>query len=489
MSWSETLLDAFYRGVPIQVMSESLQAQRSLAEHGVPYQDGDEVEDLGRGARTFAMTVVLWGDNYEIELQNLLTALDTLGPGELIHPIYGRADVVAREWTVQHTADRPDYAEVSLTFLERTPAADFFAREFVFVDSGMLDAEQGESWQQGLLDLLAKIDVLVADVQRWIGGGWVGLMEQVLGLPGIGLRLMQLRTQIGGILSGLVSMLETAGLRRSGSSGSGYDPLLVNSRVPTDVRAAIFALVDPEPVDSGATASAAISTTATARLSLTRSMTDSPVQRSLLVGGNLPTAMPGANTLDAQAARAATAFLVAGRQGTVPASADLELIPVGLLEDPDADPIQATAWAAVIMVLTETALAQATAVADLLVEERNATTPTLTPLELESVVGSCRALLLMAIELQRRLYGVEQALRVIEPLRAIAALVLAAARQVALLRPPIVSRTVQSDACLRLLAHRWYGDHSRAAELLRLNPQLSTPYNVPTGTVLRVYAQ
>lgn len=486
MSWSETLLDASYRGVPIQVMSESLQAQRALAEHGVPYQDGDEVEDLGRGARTFAMTVVMFGDNYEIELQNLLKALDTLGSGSLIHPIYGQVEVVARDWSVQHKADRPDYAEVSLTFLERTPAAEFFAREFVFVDSGVLNADEGESWQQGLLDLLAKVDVLVADVQRLIGGGWVGLIEQVLGLPGIGLRLMQLRTQIGGILSGLVSMLDSAGIQRSSSSS--YDPLLVSSRVPTDIRAAIFALVDPEPTQSSTTSSTT-GVTQTASLSLTGSMTGSPERRNLLVAGNLPTTMPGADTLDAQAARIATAFLVAGRQGVSPTPAQLALVPVGLLDDVDADPVQATAWAAVILVLTETALAQATAVADLLVEERNATTPTLTPLELESVVGSCRALLQMAIELQRRLYGVEQALRVIEPLRAIAALVLAAARQVALLRPPIVSRTVQSDACLRLLAHRWYGDHSRAAELLRLNPQLRTPYSVPSGEVLRAYAQ
>ena len=94
MSWSETLLDASFRGVPIQVVEESLQWQRSLAEHGTPFKNGDSVRDLGRGARRFPMQLVVFGVNYEIELQNLLVTLEVIGSGELIHPIYGSVSVV-----------------------------------------------------------------------------------------------------------------------------------------------------------------------------------------------------------------------------------------------------------------------------------------------------------------------------------------------------------------------------------------------------------
>jgi len=59
---------------------------------------------------------------------------------------------------------------------------------------------------------------------------------------------------------------------------------------------------------------------------------------------------------------------------------------------------------------------------------------------------------------------------------------------VILQRPPLLSRTVESTSSLRLLAHRWYGDNSRALELLRLNPTLRTPYGIATGTVMRAYA-
>ena len=100
-----------------------------------------------------------------------------------------------------------------------------------------------------------------------------------------------------------------------------------------------------------------------------------------------------------------------------------------------------------------------------------------------------RSLVQGAILLHRRLYDVETSRPVIEALRNTAALIQARARQVILLSPPMIEREVESPASLRLLAHRWYGDHSRALELIRLNPDLKTPHNIPAGKVLRAYAE
>jgi len=66
MSWAETLLDASFRGVPLQVVGENLQWQRALSEHGTPFKDGDSVVDLGRGARRFPMLFIVFGVDYEI---------------------------------------------------------------------------------------------------------------------------------------------------------------------------------------------------------------------------------------------------------------------------------------------------------------------------------------------------------------------------------------------------------------------------------------
>ncbi len=54
-------------------------------------------------------------------------------------------------------------------------------------------------------------------------------------------------------------------------------------------------------------------------------------------------------------------------------------------------------------------------------------------------------------------------------------------------KPPLITDTVAADAPLLTLAHAWYGDSSRAAELAQLNP-IADPLLVPLGTTLRRYA-
>ncbi|MFF3705013.1 hypothetical protein ACFYXR_28105, partial [Pseudomonas qingdaonensis] len=159
------------------------------------------------------------------------------------------------------------------------------------------------------------------------------------------------------------------------------------------------------------------------------------------------------------------------------------LLPDGMPEDP----VEASGYALVVLVITELAAAHAQAVAVVIEDESK--TPTLSPTELEGLVNLVRSLIQGAILLHRRLYGVEAARPVIEGLRNTAALIQARARQVILQSPPMVERVVESPASLRLLAHRWYGDHGRALELIRLNPGLKTPHNIPAGKVLRAYAE
>jgi prophage DNA circulation protein len=151
------------------------------------------------------------------------------------------------------------------------------------------------------------------------------------------------------------------------------------------------------------------------------------------------------------------------------------------------DPVEAASLALVVLIVTETALANAQAVSVIIEDE--AITQSLSPGNLESLVSLSRSLLESAILLHRRLYDVQNALPVIDAMRTMAGLIQARARAVILVSPPLVERTVESAASLRLLAHRWYGDHSRAIELARLNPGLRAPYNIQPGEVLRAYAE
>ncbi|MGE7992555.1 DNA circularization protein [Pseudomonas sp. NPDC089554] len=442
MSWKENLLDASYRGVSFDVVEESLQAQRSLAQHGTPYQDGDSVEDLGRGARAFSMRAVVFGTNYEFDLRLLLGVLDIIGPGELVHPIYGSITVVSQGYSVHHTAERPDYASVELQFLEQKPDEPFFERELVYTLEQQMLVEDEYTWQDGVFDFLAAIDSLVAEIQEWIGGGWTGLLEKALGLPGIGLRLQQLRSQILGVVSGVVSLFKSNPL-------SAFDPLTDLLRTPTEIRSIIQ---DSTPSTS----------------------------RELLSRDGIPATMPGNDALTADAARAGSALLLAARQGIEP---DASVLPAAM----PADPVAASALALVVLIITELAVSHAQAVAAVIEDE--AATPTLSPDELERLVNLVRSLIQSAILLHRRLYGVEVALPIINALRSTAGVVQARARSVILLSPPLIERTVPSATSLRRLAHHWYGDHARSAELARLNPGLKSPYNIEAGEVLRAYAK
>ena len=55
--------------------------------------------------------------------------------------------------------------------------------------------------------------------------------------------------------------------------------------------------------------------------------------------------------------------------------------------------------------------------------------------------------------------------------------------------PPLITRTVSSPCNLTLLAFHWYGDYTRSAELLRLNPSIKNPNFIATGEVLRAFAK
>lgn len=428
MSWADTLLDASFRGVPLYVTGENLQVTRALSQHGTPYKDGDSVVDLGSTARKFEVTAVLFGNSYEDQLRKLLEALDTQGPGELVHPIYGSVNVVAQTWKVVHEGAKPNSVTLVLNFVETTPDAPFFVAD-------------EDTWQDGLYDVLGRIDSLVVEIQSWISGGWVGLLEKALGLPGIGLRLRQMRSQILGVVSGVSSM--------AGNVAGAFDPLTDLLRTPIEIRAAILA-------------------------STPRNL------RGLLARTAIPASLPGASAVVAEVARVAAELLGTARVGGTP---DADSLPTTM----PSDPLAASAYGLLVLLSTELAVSHAQAVGAVL--EAETQSRTLSPDEVEGLANLSRALIQSAILLHRRLYEVEEALPTIEALRTLAALIQRRAQQVILLSPPLVERTLESPASLHLLAHRWYQDHSRASELLRLNPKLKTPHNIAAGTVVRAYAQ
>ena len=151
-----------------------------------------------------------------------------------------------------------------------------------------------------------------------------------------------------------------------------------------------------------------------------------------------------------------------------------------------ATPSEAQARAAVgahVSIALATAKADAAAV----VLAAEADTPTLSPPEIETVANDARTALDAAIEAARSVWPLETSHALAESLKTTALAVQDAAQAIIAARPPLVTRTVTAPGNLRLVAHRWYGDHTRAPELARLN-NLRLPNFIQMGDALNAYA-
>jgi prophage DNA circulation protein len=124
-----------------------------------------------------------------------------------------------------------------------------------------------------------------------------------------------------------------------------------------------------------------------------------------------------------------------------------------------------------------------------IVLSQEAENPTLTPPEIERITGDARTEIQARIDEIRSAYGLEESRTLTEPLKDIALALQTAAAAVIEQSPPLITRIVEAPGNLHLLAHRWYGDYSRASELLRLNPSVRLPNNVNRGEVLNAFAQ
>jgi prophage DNA circulation protein len=122
-----------------------------------------------------------------------------------------------------------------------------------------------------------------------------------------------------------------------------------------------------------------------------------------------------------------------------------------------------------------------------LVFDSAASDPALTAAEIETVIDDVRGEIEAAIAAARAALSLEESRAIVEPLKDMALALQDAARSVLEQRPPLLRRTIEAPGNLRLIAHRWYGDHARAPELLRLN-SIRQPNALQPGDVLNALA-
>lgn len=415
MAWKDSLLDCKFRGVVFDVLATRDHYARAVDIAEYPYVDGGTTEDLGARPVRFSIQAVFFGDDYDDRLKEVLEALNTPGPGELIHPVWGsigQAQVMSAE--IGHEAPAPDACTLSVEFVERAPERPFFEK----AGASQVAEEAGEKADRALDEIAGILEDVVATVKDLNPLAQLeGLRQSMLG------PLLSFVAKVQGIVTSGLSILDypRAWVRDIVALSNG---LLAISAFPSNLMqdwrniTGVFKNIERQ---WGYGSSAG--------------------------GYSWPATAPW-------------------QAGVAPTEAQAQMV-----------------VAATLAVVN--AVSQGDAAAVLLAAE--AREPTLTPVEIETVLADIREEIESAIVMVRGALVLEQSRPVVEGLKAQALVLQSAAQAIIELRPPLVSRTLAAPGNLRLIAHRFYGDHTRAVELFRLNA-IRNPNALQMGDTIRAYA-
>ncbi|MGG2139903.1 DNA circularization protein [Symbiopectobacterium sp. RP] len=154
MNWKEQLRPASFRGVPFQVEDDEGTFGRRVQVHEYPNRDKPYTEDLGRATRRFTISAYLVGDDFFEARDRLIVAIDTPGPGTLVHPYYGEIAVcIDGEVRVSHSGREGRMCRVSFSVVE--------AGELSFPTAGIATSHTLISSSSALND---RIEAVFADL-------------------------------------------------------------------------------------------------------------------------------------------------------------------------------------------------------------------------------------------------------------------------------------------------------------------------------------
>lgn len=118
MSWLDNYRQAKFRTAEFFVPSAENSGGRRGVLHEFPKRDLPFVEDMGRKARTFNLEAYVIGEDYFSARDALIEALETEGPGKLVHPYLGTLDVFCTNYSFRETVTETRMARFSMTFVE-----------------------------------------------------------------------------------------------------------------------------------------------------------------------------------------------------------------------------------------------------------------------------------------------------------------------------------------------------------------------------------
>lgn len=443
MAWKDTLWPAKFRGVEFEVMSVTRSGQRAIAVNEYPYTAGADLDDLNIRARRVKLKAIVYGDDYEADLFDLITALEAPGVGELIHPVHGGMQVLAESWDDEHEADLVDGAILNLSFIEHS------TRELVFSATSAAaktDAISNEvDTARAVVDdaLVRYVGACQVDLSRLSLSGLSlnSLNLSALSLTGFSIPRLTIFKDIFNQAKGaLTQLLDTTALRVVLSD---LDPFLYPRAYVGDLLGVVDRALQGLPFGG---------------------------RNILFDSSSGASVVPSSGVGD---------FYVAAKQ----------LAPAAVLLSP-ATPVPDAGMlldAAVAQAHAQAHAACAIAECATIVLAGELDTALLSGAEIEALANVTREGLQVAIDSARASLDGEGRGQASAALQRVAFAVQDAALAVINARPPLVRRASPIGGPARLVAHQLYGDASRATEIARLNA-LGRSVLIERGEALNVYA-
>ncbi|EAB2906670.1 phage major capsid protein [Salmonella enterica] len=131
-------------GMLVSVEDDESTFGRRVQVHEYPNRDKPWTEDLGRATRRLTINAYLVGDDYADRRDRLISAIETAGPGTLVHPQYGEMQgSIDGQVRITHSSTEGRMCRVSFQFVE--------SGELSFPVAGMATAKRLET-SGGLFD-------------------------------------------------------------------------------------------------------------------------------------------------------------------------------------------------------------------------------------------------------------------------------------------------------------------------------------------------
>lgn len=212
------LQPASFRGVPFGVMKDEGRFGRSIALHEYPFKDKQWPEDIGRATRKFTIqgflitdSLVYGGGDVNDQRMAMIGAVETLGPGTLIHPTLGRLQVSIPEdgLILSGELNAGTYAEFTLFCFEageRTfPTASASQSDDAGSAADNIDSATSSDFMADVTGAL-QYGAFVVSIATQTARAWVGTLEMVAyDVTGIFNMAAQLPGQFGRFFNGALA--------------------------------------------------------------------------------------------------------------------------------------------------------------------------------------------------------------------------------------------------------------------------------------------